>query len=95
MVVPMAVEQANAVYDVLVEHAGASEGQRDMFVFTETDRLVHEYRFGGKLGGGGKFWNCNGSWYVTAYPEDVKRWPDMQQVIDATNEALAALKAAA
>jgi hypothetical protein len=92
MAVQMTREQADAVFDVLVEHAGASDGWRDDFVERQVAGSTDEYRFQGLLGFGGKFWNCNGRWYVSAYPEDVKRRPEMRQAIDATNEALAALK---
>jgi hypothetical protein len=96
MAVPMTQDQVTAVWRVLVEHAGApgspdSWKARD-FLYHQTAGSTDEYRFQGSLGFGGKFFNCNGRWYVTAYPEAVKRWPEMQQVIDATNEALAALR---
>jgi hypothetical protein len=94
---PLTADQANAIYDVLVEHAGASEHAREEFVLTQTDRHVTEYRFQGALGFGGKFWRTTGlrredpdlKWSVSAYPEDMS--PERQQVIDAVNRALAAL----
>lgn len=89
---PLTPEQANAVYDVLVEHAGASEDGRDDFVFLQTEEVVNEYRFMGRLGFGGKFWNYHGRWYVTAYPEAIKAHPEMQDRVDATNGALARLR---
>ena len=93
-------DQANAVYDVLIQRAGASDGlfdgevttPRGDFVFHQTREHITEYPFQGSLGFGGKFWNYAGRWYVTAYPEDISDRPDRQQAIDATNAALAALK---
>ncbi len=95
---PLTHAQADAIWDVLVEHAGADgtepEGRysaRTHFVFAQTDRHVEEYRFGGALGPGGKFWRYAGAWYVTAYPEDIQARPERQQIIDDTNRVLAAL----
>lgn len=94
----LTTEQANAIYDILVKDAGAPDGpvdgdfgtpRRD-FMFHQTREMTWEYRFMGSLGFGGKFWNYDGRWYVTAYPEDMT--PERQQVIDDTNVALAALK---
>lgn len=41
---PLTDEQANAAYDVLVAHAGASEWQRDEFVLTQTLGRCDEFR---------------------------------------------------
>jgi len=79
--------QANAVYDLLVQHAGASEEGRESFVSAETSQHCTEYRFGGSLGFGGKFWRNAGAWYVTAYPETIEARPEIRQAIDATNRA--------
>lgn len=84
----MTEEQANAVYNVLVEHAGASEVQRDEFVFMHANGRCDEYRFQGRLGFGGKFWRRD--WRVSAYPEDTT--PARQAILDATNAALAELR---
>jgi len=91
----LTAEQANAVYDILVREAGADNRawQREMFiqVMTKTDpRPMNEYRFCGALGFGGKFWNDNSKWYVTAYPEDMSFIDS--GVITRTNAALANLK---
>ena len=69
---------ANKVYDILVAEAGAynSEHERQYFVFAQTKKPEEyneqggctEFRFGGKLGFGGKFWNTN-RFYVTTYSE--------------------------
>jgi hypothetical protein len=87
---PMTAAQADAVYDVLVKHAGASEGWREDFVCYLVDARTTEHRFQGVLGIGGKFWNSGGRWYVATYPEDLT--PARRQAIDDTNAALAALK---
>ncbi len=87
----LTVEQASAVFDVLVEAAGASEWQRDEFVFTQTHGRCDEFRFIGNLGFGGKFWRSNNRWYVTAYPEDIAAQPGRQVVIDAANSRLVEL----
>lgn len=84
-------EQANAVYDVLVEHAGASEADRADFALYVSCGVT-EYRFQGGLGFGGKFWTSGGRWYVTCYREDLTA--DRQRAIDVTNAALAGLRAA-
>ena len=95
----MSAESANDVYDVLVERAGASEDQyaRHDFVYHQTQRWCDEFRFGGLLGFGGKFWRNYGTrpdgtrgerWYVSAYKEDIERQPERQIVIDVANDAL-------
>lgn len=88
----LTTDQANTVYDLLIEHAGASPDGRDDFIFLQTDQHVDEYRFGGALGFGGKFWNHRGRWYVTAYPEAVKVRPELRGVIEAANAALKAAR---
>lgn len=89
----MTPEQANAVYDVLVAHAGASEDGRDDFVFHQTSSQPNEYRFMGALGSGGKFWNERGRWRVSAYPEDAARWPAIAGMVRVTNAVLDGLRA--
>ena len=97
MAVPMTAEQANAVYDILVERCGAPGSSdswvREDFMHHQISGGTDEYRFQGQLGFGGKFWNCDGRWYVSCYPEDII--DERQRMIDAANEALAALRAAA
>jgi len=96
MPTPMTTAQANAVYDLLVEHCDApgspDSWMRENFIHHQTAGSTDEYRFQGSLGFGGKFWNCNGQWYVSAYPEDVTACPERQQMIDAVNAALTELK---
>jgi len=49
---------AHKVYNVLVEQGGADGKMRDVFVeYCTTDSDMHkEWRFGGKLGFGGKYY---------------------------------------
>jgi len=84
---------ANEAFDILVRHCGAPESLRRGFLQCECDATTNgcsEYRFGGGLGSGGKFWNNDGRLYVTAYPEDC--CPDRQRMIDGANAALARLR---
>lgn len=94
-------EQANAIWDILVDRAGAHESNRDYFVSHQSIQYCPEFRFMGSLGFGGKFWRNTGRrsddtygevWYVNAYSEDVARWPDMQTSIDIANLALEKLR---
>lgn len=101
----LSVDQANAVWDILVEHAGASDnpdvGERESFVHLQTTRHLTEYRFIGNLGSGGKFWRNtskrpDGSWgemwYINCYRES--ETPERLAAIQAANEALEALRSA-
>lgn len=94
---PLTEADAHAAFDVLVEHAGASAGQREEFVANQTYTVVEEFRFGGTLGFGGKFYRdvtllpdrtLGEHWRVSCYPED--RTPERQQAIADTNAALMA-----
>jgi hypothetical protein len=93
---PLTPEQANKIYDLLIEHAGASESWRDDFLYHQTREHVPEYRFQGLLGFGGKFrrnsrWYGKGeTWLVDCYPED--RSPERDKLVEATNKALSALE---
>lgn len=60
---------ANEIYDILVELGGAYEHARDQFLAAAAHGIT-EYRFGGHLGFGGKFWTTKGGWTVDCYPED-------------------------
>lgn len=75
-------DKANQVYDILVTHAGAPEGMRDNFVYHWG--TSDEYRFGGLLGFGGKFWYPN--FKVNCYSEDLT--PGRQIIIDEVNRLL-------
>jgi hypothetical protein len=89
---PLTEEQAYEIWAILERLAGADEGARSSFVHHQTVEGCTEFRFQGWLGFGGKFWNANGRWYVTVYPEDMT--PQREQVIGVTNAALAGLRAA-
>ena len=88
---PLTPEQANAVYDILVQECGAwdRDYERQNFVMNQTTEEVPEWRFCGKLGFGGKFWNNCGRRYVTCYREDEN--PERLKMIEAANKRLAAL----
>lgn len=93
----MTPDQINAVYDILVEEAGAEESERSMFLNGRWP-ASHEYRFRGSLGQGGKvFWAR--TWIggrlaseraiVDCYSEDLT--PEREAIIKRTNERLAKL----
>lgn len=95
---PLSESEAAAIWQVLVDHAGAWSTSRENFIYVQTDEPCTEYPFMGSLGMGGKFhrgrtWlgpDCVESWYVDCYPED--ETPARLAVIDACNEALAELR---
>lgn len=79
-------EKANKVYDLLVSIGGATENDRDDFVYHHctSEYGCCEWRFCGKLGFGGKYrstWNG-----VTYYSED--ETPEIKEVSKTLNEAL-------
>ena len=95
----LAPATANAVFDVLVEHAGANEHLREEFVHHQTRRYMREFRFIGSLGFGGKFRrgtnrHADGtfgeSWYIDTYPEDMT--PAREQAIATANPLLDSLR---
>lgn len=88
-------QQANGVYDLLVRLAGASNRafHRESFINAVTTRDDCEYRFCGALGFGGKFFNMNGLWYVSADFFDLMNNEDMVIRINQVNGALYGLKA--
>lgn len=91
---PMTEDQANAVYDVLVQYAGAPESWRYNFVYHQMHSVCYEYRFQGDLGFGGKFrrdyWTRTGErWYVDQYIED--ETPVSKGIVEKTNAHLALL----
>lgn len=57
---PFSKDLAEAIWDILVGHAGAPESLRDDFLFHQTRQHMSEYRFQGRLGHGGKFWRNYG-----------------------------------
>lgn len=83
-----AIEPARAhrIYDLLVREAGARESQRDDFVAYVSTHAHTEWRFGGSLGFGGKFWNSSERYYVTCYPDE--ETPERRAIVQRVNEAL-------
>jgi hypothetical protein len=84
-------QQANDVYDILIEKAGEVEDDhsRESFIYSQTTRFVGEFRFMGALGFGGKFrrGTYDDVWYVDCYSEDLN--PSRRAIIKATNKKLA------
>ncbi len=66
----MTEDFANKVYDILINMGGASEDMRDSFVYhhVKSKDGCDEWRFGGKLGFGGKYRSRTNS--VDCYAED-------------------------
>lgn len=79
-------EQANRVYDVLVKYTGATEADRNDFVYHHTDaeHTCNEYRFCGHLGFGGKYWSQSNN--VTCYQEDMTN--ERRIIIEITDKKL-------
>lgn len=86
---PLSGAVASDIWDILKD-AGAPEGGRSQFIIAQMTACV-EYRFGGLLGFGGKFWNYRDKWYVTCYPEDDT--PERTVLINGVNQKLSDLKA--
>ena len=85
----------NEIYNILVQTCGAREKDRDRFVeeFTK-DNHTWEWRFCGRLGFGGKFWDNysfthNSRFYVTCYSED--EVPERLGMIENANKKLQAI----
>jgi hypothetical protein len=83
----------NSIYDILHNQLEASEGYRRSFVESHLERPmsgVSEWRFGGTLGFGGKFWVNDGRMYVQCYREDEtpRRLADIETANAAIQEAL-------
>lgn len=79
-------DRANRIYDILVNFGAAPENYRSNFVYhhAETKSGCDEYRFGGKLGFGGKYLsneNC-----VTCYSED--ETPSVIELMNTINNEL-------
>lgn len=88
-------EQANKVYDILVNDAGANDTpkmlERESFIFhvAVNPHPTTEYRFGGNLGWGGKFrnnGNYNNTPYVDYYKEDTT--PERDAIVSNVNSLL-------
>ena len=81
------------IFNVLEEICRASKLERDQFVFFhKPENLTHfpsEYRFGGNLGSGGKFYISNrmhDRWYVDGWSTDMT--DERLHVIDVANKRL-------
>ena len=87
---------AEQIFAVLQEECGASLnpdhscGLEAFCRYLANDISNHEFRFFGKLGSGGKFYNTGRVWRVSCYRES--ETPDILKMIDRANERLAALK---
>jgi hypothetical protein len=92
----MTEKTANKIYDILVEHAGASESMRQTFVYDHTNPKlkrflrVTEWRFQGKLGFGGKLWIDGNRIYIDCYQEDEDK--EKLDIIKKVNELLKEFK---
>ena len=77
---------AHWIYDLLVREAEARENHRDAFVHYVCESDHAEWRFGGKLGGGGKFWSSDERYYVSCYRED--ETPERAAIVQRVNATL-------
>lgn len=94
----MSEEQAQTVYDVLVQECGAPEGRRRDFVENFTAEIARtkntsEYRFQGDLGFGGKFYFERRQWSVDCEPRD--ETPERLAMIHRANVRLAIVRESA
>ena len=89
---PLDESTANLIYEILRDDCGASEADREDFVWLQTLKHVPEYRFQGNLGFGGKLYLTKHLWHVMCYPEDMT--PERTLAIRAANRKLAELKTA-
>jgi len=83
---------ATKIYKIL-EDIGAPTSMRESFIWSQTRDDIHEWRFQGKLGFGGKFWNEwsyieeKHKWRVSCYTED--ETPEREKLINDTNSSFA------
>jgi len=89
----LTIEQAEKIWDAIVEHAGANDHfyAKSEFVHAVARSAEHcsEWRFVGSLGFGGKFrnnGNNDNTPHVDCYPED--ETPERRAVIENTNAAI-------
>jgi hypothetical protein len=77
---------ANKVYDILVSKGGACEISRQAFIYhhCESGYGCEEWRFGGKLGQGGKYRSTTNK--VDCYRED--ETPEINTIISEINTLL-------
>jgi hypothetical protein len=93
---PINKETAEKIWAILVEDGGAwnppglrGHFERDSFVRYVTKENGVEWRFQGRLGFGGKFYNNMGMWYVNCYAENKNA--ETTAIINRINEKLAIL----
>lgn len=82
-------DQADWIWSVLVDLAGAHEDERDAFVryLTTPNEHGHEWRFIGRMGFGGKLhYNDFRGAQIDCYPED--RSEERDAIANAVNERL-------
>jgi hypothetical protein len=87
---------ATEIFNILVNHAGyfKCDSNKQQFLYCQNEIPSKwndhggctEYRFQGKLGFGGKFWNTNNKFYISSYPEDLNE--DTKKIINIVNELL-------
>ncbi len=80
----MTEERANKIYDLLVTIGGASESDRDDFVYYHTETKTGQWRFCGYLGFGGKYLSNDNR--VSYYKEDGT--PEIIEIANKLNEEL-------
>lgn len=88
-------EQANLIFDILIEECGAAPSMRTEFVREHGKEPWYwptEFRFQGLLGFGGKFWNEYNNWRVSCYPENETQL--VKEYMQKANERLASLRIA-
>jgi len=83
--IPKTLEFYNKVYDILVNMGGAIEKERGdfLYAFINDEYPTTEWRFGGLLGGGGKYRSRN---VVTCYSES--ETPERLELMKDMNLAL-------
>lgn len=82
------------VYDLLVSQGQirvSDKYERAHFSRYFAEESGREWRFGGGLGFGGKFWHNDSRHYVSCYPED--RTAKREKLINRLNAAIAELEA--
>ena len=79
-------DKANKIYDLLVSIGGASEHERDNFVYhhSKIKEGCDEWRFCGKLGFGGKYYSKRN--VVSCYKEDENK--ERSEIIVKLNKEL-------
>ncbi len=88
-------ETAAKIFDILVQECGAvrdslCHGFEPFRTYVEKELDRHEYRFGGALGFGGKFYNSGFEWRVSCYSENLT--PQRRAMIEQANLRLEALR---